>query len=120
MTAHILVDGTATVYRLYDVGYSTDLEHAAQLLDATSPSRLRPARDDARPIHIRNPPLQATLGARTLTLGGKTHLVRLSVNLFDFGVCSLQLRVIAPAGSSWSEFSEFGRAVDAATDVDEL
>lgn len=116
----VRVDGTATMYRLYDVGYAIDLEQAAHLFGPNVLTRLRPAREEARALQIRNPPLQVTRGTRQLTLGATPYLVKVSANLFDFGVCSLHLRMVAPLNCTWSEFAEFGRAVDAAVATGEL
>jgi hypothetical protein len=44
------VDGSATVYRQYDVGYALSLDHAANLLGDITRGRVRPARVEARAI----------------------------------------------------------------------
>ena len=111
------VDGRAIVYRLYDVGYAIALDHAAERLGDTTRGRVRPGRGEARAIEIRNPPLTVALGSWDITVRGAAREVALSANLFDFGVCSMQLRVPATSGLPWAEFAEFGRAVDASADV---
>ena len=111
------VDGGATVYRLFDIGYSIALDRAAEALGGATSGRVRPARGEARAIEIRNPPLRVALGAWPLTLRGATCEAALSANLFDFGVCSMQLRVSAPLGLSWREFAEFGSAVAASPEI---
>jgi len=111
------VDGRATVYRLYDVGYTIALDHAAERLGGTTRGRVRPGRGEARAIEIRNPPLFVALGSRDVTIGGERRQAALSANLFDFGVCSMQLRVPARAGLPWNEFAEFGSAVATSSDV---
>ena len=90
------LNGSATVYRLYDVGYSISLEHAATLLSGTARGRAVPARLEARAIQVRNPPVVVSLGVFEVTVGGQPHSCTLSAHLFDFGVCSLQLEVAAP------------------------
>lgn len=114
------VDGAAVAYRLYDVGYAINLEHVSLLLGPTLPSRWHPAREEARALQIRNPPLQTTLGTRQLDIGGTSYHVKVSANLFDFGVCSLQIRIAAPLNCTWSEFAAFGRAVDAAEAINDM
>lgn len=104
------VDGSATLYRLYDVGYTVDLEHAAALLGAGT--RVRPRRVDARAIEIRNPPLLVVLGSADFTASGERYQAMLAAHLFDFGVCSLQLRFAAPRDLTWPTFAEFGARVD--------
>ena len=111
------VDGSATVYRLYDVGYAITLEHAANLLSDTTLGRARPGRVEARAIQIRNPPLSAALGSMDVMIGGASRPATLTAHLFDFGVCSLRLRITAPANLSWPDFSAFGSDVGASAEV---
>jgi hypothetical protein len=111
------VDGSATVYRLYDVGYAIALEHAANLLSDTTLGRVRPGRVEARAIQIRNPPLSAALGSMDVPIGGASRPATLTAHLFDFGVCSLRLRITAPANLAWPDFSAFGSDVGASAAV---
>jgi hypothetical protein len=117
VTDQLQVDGGATVYRLFDVGYSITLDKANELLGGSTRGRLRPVRGEARAIQIRNPPLFASLGSCDVCIGDATRAATLSANLFDFGVCSLQLRIPAPNGLSWADFSEFGSAVGSAAEI---
>ena len=116
MTDEFHVDGSATVYRLYDVGYSIALDQAARLLGDTTRGRIRPSRVEARAIEIRNPPLFVSLGPMDVVVGDASRLATMSANLFEFGVCSLQLRIAAPPAVAWSGFSEFGSALGSALD----
>ena len=117
MTDDLHVEGSATVYRLYDVGYSIALDQAARLLGDTTRGRVRPSRGEARAIEIRNPPLFVSIGPVEVVVGGATRPATLSANLFDFGVCSLQLRIAAPNAIAWTTFSEFGTAVGRSSDI---
>lgn len=117
MTDELHVEGSATVYRLYDVGYSIALDRTAQLLGDTTRGRVRPSRGEARAIEIRNPPLFVSLGPMDVVVGGATRPATLSANLFDFGVCSLQLRIAAPNAIAWTTFSEFGSAVGTSSNI---
>jgi hypothetical protein len=114
------VDGGTTVYRLYDVGYAIGLDRAASLLGDHAGVRIRPARDEARAIEIRNPPLSVSLGSRAITVAGASCVGELSAHLFDFGVCSLRLRVPSPPNASWSEFVAFGTEVERVPDLGAL
>ena len=116
MGTDLCVDGSATVYRLHDVGYTIALDRAAELLGESTRGRVRPAREEARAIHIRNPPLFAALGTFELTVGETKCAASLSAHLFDFGVCSLQLKVRASPNLTWTEFAEFARALDGQRD----
>jgi hypothetical protein len=111
------VDGSATVYRQYDVGYAIDLDGVADLLRESTRGRARPARLEAQAFQIRNPPLVVELGARPIDVGGDRLSAALSARVFDFGVCSLQLRVSAPPGLSWERFVAFGRSIDESREI---
>jgi hypothetical protein len=116
MADDLRVDGSATMYRLFDVGYSIALEAAAGLLGDSTRGRVRPARGEARAIEIRSPPLFASLGSFRVTAGASVYDATLSAHLFEFGVCSIALRVAGPPGLTWSEFAAFGNAVDTSSD----
>jgi len=111
------VDGSATVYRLYDVGYTIALDQAARVLGEITRGRVRPARVEARAIQIRNPPLFAALGTREVDIDSVGRSATLTARLFDFGVCSLQLRIDAPRHLSWTTFAEFGASIQSSADV---
>lgn len=108
----LLVDGAAIAYRLYDLGYAVDLEHASALFAPDAAIRERPARSEAQALQISNPPLFIVLGGERLTIDGAEHRAEVSARLFDFGTCSLQLRIVAPPGLRWEDFTAFGNAVD--------
>lgn len=110
------VDGSATAYRLFDIGYTIDLEHAARILGEETRGRSRPARLEAQTFQIRNPPLFATLGERVIRVAGKELPAVLSAHLFDFGVCSMRFTVNVTQ-VSWSQLVAFGKAFDASADL---
>lgn len=111
------VHGSATLYRLYDIGYAIALDHAADLLGGITRGRVRPSRLEARAIQIRNPPLFAALQSLEIATGGERCPATVSAHLFDFGVCSLHVRVVAPPALTWSAFADFGAALDANPDL---
>ena len=112
----VRIDGGATAYRLFDVGYAIDLEAAARLLGGETRGRSRPARLEAQTFQIRNPPLFASLGDRRCRINDGEVTAQLSAHLFDFGVCSLRLTV-KTGEVAWPEYVEFGRGFDSSTDV---
>ena len=118
MAAELRVSGSATVYRVFDVGYAIALEHAARLLGESPAAKVRLERIEARAFEIRNPPLVVPLGTCAVRLGDESHTGEVSARLFDFGVASLQLRVTAAPDLTWTEFSAFGAAVNASADVE--
>lgn len=111
------VDGTAVVYRLFDVGYEIDLARALELLSPNAPERARPVRGEAQAIQIKNPPVTVTLDTERLSIDNRDVDAEVSARIFDFGVVSLRLRVSAPPRMTWMEYADFGNAVDVRTDL---
>ncbi|HEX4681313.1 MAG TPA: hypothetical protein VH277_01320 [Gemmatimonadaceae bacterium] len=114
MTTH--VRGSATAYRLYDVGYGIELDRAGALVGEATRGRSRPARSEAQTFQIR-PPLSVSLGERVITIGGESWSAVLSAHLFDFGVCSMRLTVPSARTDSWDAFARFGTDFDMAPGV---
>ena len=113
MATETRLEGSATIYRLYDIGYAIDLDRAAEILGDRTRGRVRPARSEARAIEIRNPPLFVSLGSFEVVVGNEAREATLAARLFDFGVCSLQLRIPVAPGTSPTSLAEFGRTLDA-------
>jgi hypothetical protein len=118
--ASLTLDGGAVVYRLFDIGYAIELDAAATLLAPSGPERTRPARIEAQALQIANPPVSVPLGARDLTIDGASCRAQLAARLFDFGVCSIQLEVAAPADVPWDAFVRFAHGVEHSPEVAEL
>src|SRR5687767_14762711 len=95
VTSELRVSGSASVYRVFDVGYAIALEHAARLLGESPAAKVRLERMEARAFEIRNPPLVVPLGSCNVRLGDDSRSGEVSARLFDFGVASLQLRIAA-------------------------
>jgi hypothetical protein len=112
----VRVDGSATMYRLYDIGYAIALDRAVELLGESMRGRMRPTRLEARAIEIRNPPLLATLSTFDLAVAGSQQRATISAHIFDFGVCSLQVSIPAPPDLTWAAFAEACAAIESATD----
>jgi hypothetical protein len=106
-----VVGGSATLYRLYDVGYEVNLTHAAELLPPPSPPRSRPRRGEAAALVTPTPPLTVDLGSRMVEVEGASLQARMSAAVFDFGVISLRISVCAPTDLSWSGFVRFGTSL---------
>jgi len=116
MANDVRVEGSATIYRLLDVGYAIALDRAAMLLGESTRGRALPGGVDARALEIRNPPLFVTLGTFPIAVRGTQHTAALSAHLFDFGVCSLRLRLQLPAGARWPTLTEFTSGLEESTD----
>jgi hypothetical protein len=116
----LTLDGAAVVYRLFDIGYSIELDAAATLLAPSAPERSRPARVEAQALQIANPPVAIVLGARDLCVGTIGCRAQLAARLFDFGVCSVQLEVPARPNISWDDFVRFSREVQSSREVADL
>ena len=113
----LVVDGSAIVYRLHDVGYAIDLERASALLAPSAPVRTRPERGEAEAIQIKNPPVSVTLGDTPVMIGEAVRAVRISARVFDFGVCAMQAAIAAPDGESWDDFGTLGATADASAEL---
>ena len=113
----LLVDGSAIVYRLHDVGYAIDLERTSALLAANAPERALPARGEAEAIQVKNPPVTVTLGSAPVMIAGAVRTVKISARVFDFGVCALRAMIDAPERSSWDDFGALGAAADTSAEL---
>jgi hypothetical protein len=118
--AGLRVEGAATIYRIFDVGYEVSLDTAATLLAANMPARVRPERGEAQAIHIANPPITVALGSESLSIAGVTHRAEISARIFDFGVVSLRILIATPGELSWDEFTVFGNRLDAAAETNRV
>ena len=112
--AALRVDGSAVVYRLFDIGYEIALDRALDLLAGSAPERVRPVRGEAQALQISNPPVTVILGHERVTVGGVERPVEISARVFDFGVVSLRARVELPLAMPWAEFSALGLALETA------
>ena len=113
----LVVEGSAIVYRLHDVGYAIDLERTSALLAESAPERALPARGEAEAIQIKNPPVLVTLGAAPVMIDGTVQSAAISARVFDFGVCALRATIDAPPGVSWDDFAKLGAAADSAAEL---
>jgi hypothetical protein len=114
------VRGVAVVYRLFDIGYAIELDHAAELLVRDAPARARPARVEAQALLIANPPVTIQLGAREIAVDGNRCRAQLLARIFDFGVLSLKLEISGADTLPWDGFVDFARLLERAPDVDAL
>lgn len=103
--------GTATIYRLYEVGYEIHLTRAAELLPSPGVPRARPRRGEGAALVTPKPPLLVDLGPMPVDVAGTEYAGTLSAALFDFGVVSLRLRLEAAPHLSWPEYVRFGSAI---------
>ena len=108
----LLVAGSLVSYRLFDVGYALDLEHAGRLLEGLATGRTRPTRGEAKALVIAQPPLILALGPTTLPGGGPWSAAELSACCFDFGVISLRSRVPVPEGTEWRDLVRMSRSLE--------
>ena len=105
------VAGAVVTYRLYDVGYALDLEHAARLLEGQATGRARPTRGEAKALIIAQPPLTLALGPVALP-GDNRLAAEMSALCFDFGVVSLRLKVPLPEGTPWAGLVGLTRSLE--------
>ena len=107
----VRVAGAVVTYRLYDVGYALDLEHAGRLLEGQATGRSRPTRGEAKALVIAQPPLTLALGPAALP-AGSSLAAEMSAVCFDFGVISLRLRVPVADGTPWPDLLALMRSLE--------
>lgn len=105
------VAGAVVTYRLYDVGYALDLEHAGRLLEGQATGRTRPTRGEAKALIIAQPPLTLALGPVVLP-GESRRAAEMSAVCFDFGVISLRLKVPLADGTPWQDLLVLMRTLE--------
>jgi hypothetical protein len=111
---HSVAGGSATIYRLYDVGYEIDLARAGRQLTPQAPPSPRPRRVEGAALVTPNPPLVFDIGQRTTNVGGAPLQATLSAAIFDFGVISLRVRIAAHSDLTWSDYVAFAGALHGA------
>jgi hypothetical protein len=114
------VTGAAHAYRLLDVGYAISLEQALNLLATSAPERVRPVRGEGATLQIPNPPVSVILGSERLVIGDAPYDAEIAARIFDFGVVSLRVSLVAPPDLEWIDFARFGGAVDSHPEVPRL
>jgi hypothetical protein len=108
----LTVEGGVMAYRLHDVGYELNLDRAFELLGPEAPARAHPARDEAKALLVKNPPLSLVLGTETLDTSIGRVTAEVSARLYDFGVLSVRLAARCGGALPWSEYAAFASSVE--------
>lgn len=90
------------LYQLYDVCYSIDLEKARETL-ATPSARVRPVVTRGASIDIAQLPLELSLGAVEVSLGGAPRSGILYARIYDLGIIAFRLVILLRDEMSWEE-----------------
>ena len=102
-TARPLVvrEGRVVAYRQLDVADEIDLAACQALLQANAPRRGALTREGAQSLVIASPPLEISIGLRSLTLPrtAKTIDAEVSARVFDYGAVSFSFEIPIAAGS---------------------
>ncbi|HEX8996480.1 MAG TPA: hypothetical protein VF812_10650 [Ktedonobacterales bacterium] len=88
------------LYQLYDVAYSIDLEKARATL-ATPSARVRPVVTRGASIDIAQLPLEISMGAVEVSLGGIAHNAVLYARIYDLGIIAFRLVMVFNQEMSW-------------------
>lgn len=110
---HSVAAGSATIYRLYDVGYEIDLAHAGRRLAPQAPPTPRPRRVEGAALVTPNPPLIVDLGTQDVEVARSNVQAAISAAIFDFGVISFRVAIAAPSDLRWSDYVAFAGALHA-------
>jgi hypothetical protein len=97
----VVREGRVVAYRQLDVADEIDLAASQALLQASAPRRGALTREGAQSLVISSPPLEISIGSRSVTLPrtGKTFDADVSVRVFDYGAVSFSFETPIPAGS---------------------
>ncbi|HEU5345984.1 MAG TPA: hypothetical protein VFX31_12810 [Ktedonobacterales bacterium] len=90
------------LYQLYDVAYSIDLEKARGVL-ATPSARVRPVVTRGASIDIAQLPLEISMGAVEVPLGGAARDGILYARIYDLGIIAFRLVLLFREEMSWQE-----------------
>ncbi|MDE3231065.1 MAG: hypothetical protein KGO05_14400, partial [Chloroflexota bacterium] len=90
------------LYQLYDVAYSIDLEQARVTL-ATPSARVRPVVTRGASIDIAQLPLEISMGALEVSLGGAAHNGILYARIYDLGIIAFRLVLLFRDEMSWQQ-----------------
>lgn len=88
------------LYQLYDVAYSIDLEKARVTL-ATPSARVRPVVTRGASIDIAQLPLELSMGAVEVPLGGVAHNAILYARIYDLGIIAFRLVLLFREEMTW-------------------
>ncbi len=90
------------LYQLYDVAYSIDLEKARATL-ATPSARVRPVVTRGASIDIAQLPLEISMGAVEVPLGGVARNAVLYARIYDLGIIAFRLVMLFREELSWQQ-----------------
>lgn len=90
------------LYQLYDVAYSIDLDRARETL-ATPSARVRPVVTRGASIDIAQLPLELSLGAVEVSLGGKPYNGILYARIYDLGIIAFRLVILFREEMGWED-----------------
>src|SRR5579859_5934013 len=91
----VVREGRVMAYRQLDVADEIDLAACQALLQASAPRRGALTREGAQSLVIAAPPLEISIGARSVTLPrtGKAFDAEVSVRVFDYGAVSFSFEI---------------------------
>ncbi len=122
-TARPLVvrEGRVVAYRQLDVADEIDLPACQALLRASAPRRGALTREGAQSLVISSPPLEVSVGLRSVTLPrtGKTFDADVSVRVFDYGAVSFSFEVPIPPGSQLGDIVSWCDEIYDSPDLDQ-
>jgi hypothetical protein len=118
----VVREGRVVAYRQIDVADEVDLAACQALLQASAPRRGALTREGAQSLVISSPPLEITVGPRSLTLPrtGKRIDAEVSVRVFDYGAVSFSFEVGIPVGSELGDIVPWCDELYDSPDLDRL
>jgi hypothetical protein len=116
----VIREGRVVAYRQLDVADEIDLAACQALLRASAPRRGALTREGAQSLVISSPPLEISVGPRTVTFPrtGKTFDADVSVRVFDYGAVSFSFEIPIPAGSQLGDIVSWCDEIYDSPDLD--
>jgi hypothetical protein len=90
------------LYQLYDIAYRIDLDKARETL-ATPSARVRPVVTRGASIDIAQLPLELSLGAVEVSLGGAAYNGILYARIYDLGIIAFRLVILFRDEMGWED-----------------
>ncbi len=113
-----IVRGTLTLYQLYDVGDSINLDLAqACLAEPTARRRSPVPARQSESIQIAQPPLRIARGTTSAALGGLAFAGTLRASIYDLGAVALAIELPLPAPIGWDTVADLLAAAQSLPDA---
>lgn len=88
-----IAKGSFQIYRVFDLGEEINLSQVKENLSAFIKNEWSIKQSSKPSIIIKNPPLSLLLHSEDVKIAGRTHTAKISMKLYDYGACSVQINI---------------------------